>query len=65
MKSPPVRLVSDLAFWVLGIFSIGALDGLGVIEDRALALAAYALWLAIRAVSKAEVNTAHKNSEEG
>lgn len=64
MKSPAARLVSDLACWVLCIFTAGALHGLGLIEDRALALAGCALWLAIRATSKSEVNTAHQNSEE-
>jgi Na+/H+ antiporter NhaD/arsenite permease-like protein len=59
-----IRLGWDIVLWVLCIIVIGFLSGADLIENPAFSLAGAALFWAIRANTKAEVNTAHKNSEE-
>lgn len=61
--SNPVRFLGDVGLWVVCIVATGVMRGAGLIDDPAFALAGSALFLAIRANSKAEVNTAHKISE--
>jgi hypothetical protein len=64
MAKPVFHFMADVVQWVISIVAIGALHGAGVIENPAIALAAVALWLAIRARRKADVNTVSKISEE-
>ena len=64
MSKPAVRFLSDLALWAICLITIGVLRGLGVIENMAMAVAGGALWMAIRAQSKADVNSAQTSNEE-
>jgi hypothetical protein len=63
MSKELLSIASDFILWVILVLTIGALTELGIVADQAIGLAGGALWLAIRASRKADVNTAHKNSE--
>jgi len=54
-----IRLGLDWLLWAFCVFAIGFLHGAGVIESPGSALAGAALFMAIRARSKSEVNSAH------
>lgn len=58
------RLIMDAGFWIVCIVALGFMSKAGVIENPEMALAGAAFWWAIRAHSRAEVNTAHKSETE-
>lgn len=59
-----IRLGCDVLSWAFSILAIGALHVVGVIDNPEIALAGGALFVALRARSKSEVNTAH-NKKSG
>jgi len=59
-----IRYGCDILLWAFCIVANGFLTEAGLIDDPAFSLAGVALFWAIRANTKAEVNTAHKNSVE-
>lgn len=63
MGAKIVSLLADAMLWSFCVAMVGFISAAFAIDDPAFALASGALWVAIRARSKAEVNTAHKNSE--
>jgi hypothetical protein len=64
MSKELLSFASDFILWVILVLTVGALHGLGLVADQSISLAGGALWLAIRAGRKAEVNTAHKSETE-
>lgn len=58
------RFIADAIIWAFCITLVGFLSAAGVIDNPAIALAGGALWWAIRAYSKADVNTVHKLKTE-
>lgn len=59
------HFASDAVLWAACIVLTGFLSASGLIENPAFALAGSALWFAIRAYRKADVNSVRKSEIEG